>query len=67
MIASIDREAGAPIARGHLDETGPIPLDALFARLGIEPTGKDTVRLHDDAPLAALRRQILAPEPAAPK
>ena len=63
VVAAIDREAGQPIARGHLDETGPIPLDALFARLGIEPTGKDTVRLHDDAPLAALRKQILAPEP----
>ena len=65
VIAAIDREAGAPIASGHLGETGPIPLDALFARLGIEPTGKDTVRLHDDAPLASVRKQILAPEPAA--
>ena len=63
VIAAIDREAGAPIARGHLDETGPIPLEPLWARLGIEPTGKDTVRLRDDAPLAALRKRILAADP----
>ena len=61
VIATLDREAGAPIVRGHLDETGPITLAPLWARLGIEPTGKDTVRLHDDAPLARLRQRILAP------
>jgi hypothetical protein len=61
VLATLDREAGAPVASSHLDAKAPIPLAALFKRLGIEPTGKDTVRLHDEAKGAAIRKAILAP------
>ena len=61
VLETLDREAGAPVASSHLDTKAPIPLGALFKRLGIEPTGKDTVRLHDEAKGAWIRKAILAP------
>jgi hypothetical protein len=60
-VAAIDRECGAPVASSHLDAKGRVPLRPLLEELGIEPTGPETVRLHDDARLAWVRRAIAAP------
>jgi len=43
------------------DEPMPVDLAALWKRLGVEPDGK-TVHLAEDAPLAAIRRSITAPQ-----
>ena len=44
---------------GTVDETAlTAALRSAYKQLGIEPTGPDTVRLRDDAPLAAVRRGI---------
>jgi hypothetical protein len=40
----------------------PVDLDQLWQRLGIEHDGSQ-IRFDDNAPLAAIRRQITAPEP----
>jgi hypothetical protein len=42
------------------DDPMPVDLAGLWKQLGIEPDGK-SVRLVDDAPLAAIRRSITAP------
>ena len=42
------------------DDPMPIDLAALWKQLGVEPDGK-SVRLLDDAPMAAIRRSITAP------
>jgi hypothetical protein len=38
-------------------------LGALWRRLGVEPRSDGSVSLHDDAPLAAVRRGIAGPGP----
>jgi hypothetical protein len=43
------------------DQPMPVDLAALWKRLGVEPDGK-TVHLSEDAPLAAIRRSITAPQ-----
>jgi hypothetical protein len=43
------------------DQPMPVDLSALWKRLGVEPDGK-TVHLSEDAPLAAIRRSITAPQ-----
>jgi hypothetical protein len=47
------------------DKPVPVDLAALWKQLGIEPDGK-SVRLLEDAPLAAIRRSITAPFAAVP-
>lgn len=68
IIAALERELGprAGMVRAHLDTRAPIVLEPLYQDLGIEPTGPETVRLRDDARLAALRRQIFRNPSAAP-
>ena len=57
-----------PNSRLALRATGTNPATGLdcsgytqlvYRQLGIEPTGADSVILHDDAPRASLRRGIL--------
>ncbi|MSP62463.1 MAG: hypothetical protein EXR72_19445 [Myxococcales bacterium] len=61
IVAAIDRAVGRPLVKRHLAAgTPPVDLVALYRRLGIEPQNRDLVRLRDDAPLAAVRRAILA-------
>ena len=60
-----DRGIGLPIlselyAR-MANQPVPVDLDGLWRRLGISRQG-DTVRFHDDAPLAGIRRAITAPQ-----
>lgn len=79
VIAALEQAIGPPsrarpfpaglgpgMIRAHLDTRAPIALAALYRDLGIEPTGPDTVRLRDDAPFAALRRQIFRNPSAGP-
>jgi hypothetical protein len=47
------------------DQPMPVDLSSMWKQLGIESDGK-TVRLVDDAPLAAIRRSITSPEAAEP-
>jgi hypothetical protein len=58
VVARLDRAAGAPLVRERLFGRGRAPLAAIYRELGIEPIGPDKVRLHDDAPLASLRKSI---------
>jgi predicted metalloprotease with PDZ domain len=58
LISLIDQAAGRPVAREQLSTKQAVPMKELYQRLGIEPTGSDTVRLHDDAPLAWVRKGI---------
>jgi hypothetical protein len=58
LITMIDQAAGRPIARETLTTKKALPMKELYQQLGIEPTGPDTVRLHDDAPLAWVRKGI---------
>jgi len=73
-IRMVDQELGAPIlavlATAYADHGSPVPLDTTLADLGIERTGT-SVRLHDDAKLASMRRAIMygdasPPSPAHP-
>jgi hypothetical protein len=45
----------------HAARGEPIDLDGLLASLGVEPTA-DGIVLHDDAPLAAIRKAITSPQ-----
>jgi hypothetical protein len=58
ILAALDQAAGGKQVSGWLRGQKPLPLRERLQRLGIEPTGDDTVRLHDDAPLAALRKAM---------
>lgn len=58
VIAWLDRAAGSPLVQRRLRARTRAPIPELYRRLGIEPTGPESVRLRDDAPLSALRRQI---------
>lgn len=62
VIAALERAAGQPLVRRLLESRTPPPLAAAYALLGIEPTGPDTVRLHDDARGAAIREAIFRPD-----
>jgi hypothetical protein len=42
------------------DQPMPVDLDAMWKKLGVEPDGK-TVRLSEEAPMAAIRRSITEP------
>ena len=63
LLAELDRAVGedvfVPLARRVLARDFP-GVDRTLAELGIRMEG-DGVRLDDAAPLAALRRQIMAP------
>ncbi|HLL54238.1 MAG TPA: hypothetical protein VK447_11860 [Myxococcaceae bacterium] len=59
IIQALDRAAGAPLTREHLHSRTPIPLEGLYRDLGIEPTGPESVRLRDDAPLSSIRKSIV--------
>jgi hypothetical protein len=56
-----DRASGTTVLTGLYGKMGLLPMDvdlpALWKQLGVEPDGK-TVRLIEDAPLAAIRRSI---------
>jgi hypothetical protein len=58
LIEALDDAAGTPIASEQLKTTKPLALDGLYRQLGLEPTGPDSVKLQDEAPLAGLRKQI---------
>jgi hypothetical protein len=62
-----DRATGVSVLTDLYGKMGNRPmnvdLDALWKQLGIEPDGR-TVRFNEDAPLAAIRRAITAPEAA---
>ena len=61
-IRLVDDELGNPILAGlaasYADHGSPVPLDRVLTELGIERRDH-SVRLHDDAPLAAMRRAIM--------
>jgi predicted metalloprotease with PDZ domain len=59
ILAALDAAAGAPRATGLLEATSAWHVEPLLRRLGIVPTGPETVRLTDEAPLASIRRSIL--------
>jgi hypothetical protein len=59
LVAALDEAAGASRTRAMLDATRAWDVEGLFRSLGIIPTGPDSVRLSDRAPLAAIRRSIL--------
>ena len=59
VLAALDAAAGAPIASEGLAAKQAVDLGPLYRELGIEPIGDDTVKLHDDAPLAGLRQAIM--------
>jgi predicted metalloprotease with PDZ domain len=58
VISVLEQAAGQPIIQRFLRSRGKAPLAPVYQRLGIEPTGPDTVRLHDDAPEAGIRKAI---------
>lgn len=64
IIAALEAAAGPgpsgrPLVRELIDSDRPLPYRRAYERLGIEPTGPETVRLRDDAPLSHLRRSIM--------
>ena len=63
LIAALDAAAGAKIASKALVTKKPVELAGLLRALGIEPVGDTTVKLHDDAPLAGLRKQMFEGSP----
>jgi hypothetical protein len=56
VVAALDRAAGRPLVKALLKERRAVPVRETLARLGVIPTGDETVELRDDAPLAGLRR-----------
>ncbi|MFO0573642.1 MAG: hypothetical protein U1A78_06580 [Polyangia bacterium] len=58
VIAALDRAAGRPLVKALLAERRAIAVREALARLGVIPTGDETVELRDDAPLAGLRRAM---------
>jgi hypothetical protein len=67
-IAELERAAGLPVFGVRLRRMGAEPvredLEALWRRLGVARRNGDVV-FDDAAPLAAIRRSLTAPEPAA--
>jgi hypothetical protein len=65
-IAVGDAATGVPVLAelyAAMAETPvPVDLDALWKRLGVRPSGR-SVTFDDTAPLAAIRRAIVAPSP----
>jgi hypothetical protein len=53
------------LAARYRDGRAPVPLDSVLTELGVERAA-DAVRLHDDAPLAAIRKSIVWGKRAAP-
>lgn len=58
VLAALDEAAGGKLVSGYLRERRSLPVRDRLLRLGVEPTGDDTVRLREDAPLAAIRRSM---------
>lgn len=58
VVAALDRAAGRPLVKALLKERRAIAVREALARLGVIPTGDETVELRDDAPLAGLRRAM---------
>ena len=62
-----DKTVGVPVLTTLYSKmkNDPMPVDlpAMWKQLGIEPDGR-TVHLHDDAPLAAIRRALTSPASA---
>jgi hypothetical protein len=64
VLATGDQAIGRPVLETLYnrmkDDPAPVDLDSLWRHLGVEKQGA-TVVFHDDAPLAAIRRAIMAP------
>lgn len=58
VVAALDEAAGGKLVSSFLRERRALPVRDRLQRLGVEVTGDDSVRLRDDAPLAALRRSM---------
>jgi hypothetical protein len=62
VLATVDEALGAPIvedlAATYSFKGSPVDFDGLLDQLGVERVGNEVV-LRDDAPLAALRKQIV--------
>lgn len=60
LLAALDREAGGALASSHLAATKPLPLEDLLEKLGVGAVKDGRATLHDDAPLAKVRRAMTA-------
>ncbi len=58
ILTALDQAAGGKQVSGWLRERRALPVRERLQRLGVEITGDDSVRLHDDAPLSALRKAM---------
>jgi hypothetical protein len=58
VIAALDQAAGQPLVQSLLNERRAIAVREPLARLGIVPSGPDSVTLRDDAPLTLLRKAM---------
>ncbi len=58
VIAALGKATSPALVRRYLKERSVLPLRETLSALGVEPTGAESVRLRDDAPLAALRRAM---------
>ena len=58
IIAALDKAVGNQQLSSWLHERRALPVRERLQRLGIEVTGDESVRLHDDAPLSALRKSM---------
>ncbi|MBI4953459.1 MAG: hypothetical protein HY908_15625 [Myxococcales bacterium] len=67
VVRAVDGALGAPLLAGHTrsyaEQGAPVDVDALFAALGVRVDGEQ-VSFDDDAPRAALRRALVAGDPA---
>ena len=59
IIAVLDEEVGDRQLSRWLSARRLLPVVDWLRRLGIEPTGPASVRFHDDAPLAAVRKAMI--------
>ncbi|MCC6524430.1 MAG: hypothetical protein IT373_17355 [Polyangiaceae bacterium] len=67
VVRAVDGALGAPLlaehTRTYAERGAPVDVDALFAALGVHVDGEQ-VSFDDDAPRAALRRALVAGDPA---
>jgi hypothetical protein len=67
VVRALDEATGGRLVSRYLDTPGAMPIDGLLRRLGIEELEREAqpglARLSDGAPLARIRRAILAPDP----
>jgi hypothetical protein len=63
LVRAFDKAAGQGVLLRLLRSTAPLPVQPVYERLGIVPTGPKTVRLRDDVKGAAIRRAIALGRP----